>query len=253
MQAVLTRHGFVASPDCPPNLLRAHTHLVYFILRAFDAEPNAAPITALLAAVAEWHRRYDELADAQPVEQVFLVRDTRLRLRLACTAGCNHCCATPVSLIGPEALAIAAHIHADFSPAEQAALGERIAAYQSARSTATATASPSPMCPLNVDGKCTVYAARPLNCRKWHSFAESACRRLFRDGDRTTPIPRSPARADESGLVWQSAVAAFSLLGVDIHELDLVPTLALILADAHTTPRYVAGEPLFTAARRAPG
>lgn len=242
MQAVLTHHGFVPSPDCPPNLLRAHTHLVYFILRAFDADPDVQ--AALISAVTEWHRRYDELAAAQPDEQVFLVRDTKLRLHLACTAGCNHCCATPVSLIGPEAAAIAAHIHANFTASEQAALGQRIAAYQ-------ATTSPGAMCPLNVDGKCTVYAVRPLNCRKWHSFAEPACRRLFRDGDRTTPIPRSPVRADESGLVWQSAVAAFSLLGFDLHELDLVPTLALILADAHTGPRYAAGEPVFAPAHRA--
>jgi hypothetical protein len=152
-----------------------------------------------------------------------------------------------VSLIGPEAVAIAAHIHATFTREEQAALGERIAAY---RAAAAESPHPSPMCPLNVDGKCTVYAVRPLNCRKWHSFAEPACRRLFRDGDRTTPIPRTPVRADESGLVWQSAVAAFSLLGLDLHELDLVPALELILADEDVASRFVAGEPLFAAARR---
>jgi hypothetical protein len=91
---------------------------------------------------------------------------------------------------------------------------------------------------------------RPLNCRKWHSFDESACRRLFREDDRSAEIPRASVRADASGLIWQSAVAAFTALGVDVHELDLVPALQIALRADDVPARFVAGEPVFAAAHR---
>lgn len=245
MRALFTRYGFVPSPECPERLLRAHVHLVYFILRAFASTPDAA--ASLIAAVAEWHRRYDELADAQPSEQVFEYSDGKRRLRLACSPGCSHCCTTPVSLIAPEAAAIAAYIQANQSGEQKAALAARMTAHTQALHDDPQRPA---MCPLNVDGKCTVYPVRPLNCRKWHSFDEPACRRAFLAQDSTALIPRGAVRADASGLVWQSAVAAFSALGLSVRELDLIPALEIALHSEQVAARVLADDALFAPAQR---
>lgn len=245
MQALFARHGFVPSPECPERFLRAHRHLVYFILRAFESAPDTP--AGLLAAVAEWYRRYDELADAQPREQVFAYSDGKRRLRLACRPGCNHCCTTPVSLIAPEAASIAAYLQTNLNPEQTAALAARIVEHRRARDS---DPHGPVMCPLNVDGNCIAYAVRPLNCRKWHSFDEPACRRGFLANDRTALIPRGAVRADASGLIWQSAVAAFSALGLTVRELDLIPALELILHEEQIAARVLADEALFAAAHR---
>jgi hypothetical protein len=243
--AVLDRHHVVPSPQCPPELLGAHRHLLYCILRAFESDPRKA--AGMLAAVVEWYRRYDELANAQPTEKDFEYKTGKVRLRLACSAGCNHCCTTPVSAIGPEVALLAAYIRAKFTPEQRAALAARISAHQQALQTAPTS---HPMCPLNVAGKCSVYVMRPLNCRKWHSFDESACRKAFLHDDTAVLIPRAGVRADASGLVWQSAVAAFSAMGLKIAELDLIPALEVALADDRIAARYAAGEPVFADVER---
>lgn len=247
MQAVFDRHGFVADPGCPPRLWAAHRSLVYFILKAYEGGERGA--AGLLAAVGEWYRRYDEVASSQPDEQEFPFPEGKVRLRLACKPGCNHCCVTPVSLIGPEVVSIAGYIAENFDEGQRAALARRI------REREVALAGDRNgyhMCPLNVDGLCTVYAARPFNCRKWHSFDESACRRGFIEGDRSALIPRSAVRSDSQGLVWQSVVAAFSALGIDASELDLLPALEAALAGDRVAERVAAGEQVFAAARRVP-
>ena len=245
VQALFDRVGFVPSPECPPELLQAHRSLVYFILRAFlsDARPQAG----LLAAVVEWYRRYEELASAQPSEQVFEVQGARVKLRLACEAGCNHCCRSPVSVIGPEAVLIAEYVRASFTAAQRSALQARI---EARKAVVGDDQERNYLCPLNVEGRCSVYVVRPLNCRKFHSFDEAACRRAFVDEDKAALIPRADVRGDASGLVWQSVVAAFSALGVDTAELDLVKALEIALQGERVTTRFVGGEPLFAAARR---
>lgn len=245
MAALFARYGFVPDPACPPELLASHRRLVYLLLRAFAADPRAP--AALLRMVVEWYRRYDELADAQPTAQEFATPRGRVRLRLACGVGCNHCCRSPVSVIGPEATMISEYIKSRWSPEQRADLATRIAAHRDAVGDDKDRYS---LCPLNVDGKCSVYVVRPLNCRKFHSFDEGACRRKFRDGDRGAEIPRAAVRGDASGLVWQSVVAAFASLGVDVGELDLIPALELALQGEQVAARVVAGEPVFASARR---
>ena len=245
ISAPLEKHRIVPSPQCPPELLNAHRSLIYFIVRAFESDPCAA--AGMLAAVIEWYRRYDELASAQPTEKDFEYPTGKIRLRLACGAGCDPCCTTPVSAIGPEVALIAVHIKGEFTPDQRAALAARI---ETRKESIQAAPQGVHMCPLNVHGKCSVYGMRPLNCRKWHSFDESACRKAFLHGDRAVLIPRGSVRADASGLVWQSAVAAFSAVGLPVKELDFVPALELALADEHIAARYAAGEPVFADVER---
>lgn len=245
MQALFDRYQFAPAPECPPELLESHRLLVFYLLRAFSSDTR--PPAALLTAVVEWYRRYDELADAQPTEQVFERAGQRVHLRLACVSGCNHCCRSPVSVIAPEAALIGEYVRTRFTAPQRAALDARMRA----RSEAVGDdRDRNHLCPLNVDGKCTVYVVRPLNCRKFHSFDEAACRQAFVADDNTAAIPRAGVRGDASGLVWQSVVAAFAALKIDTAELDFMPALAIALREQRVPARLAAGERVFTAARR---
>lgn len=201
----------------------------------------------LVAAVMEWYFRYDELAAAQPTEQAFEYTHGRVHLRLACRSGCNHCCVSPVSVIGPEVVLIAEYIRARFTEVAIEALVARI---QERRAIVGTAQDREVMCPLNVDGKCSVYEVRPINCRMWHSFDEAACRRAFLAGDKTTHIPRASTRADESGLVRCSAASVFSSLGIDRTDLDFIPALEIALTTGDVVSRFLRGERLFARVKR---
>lgn len=78
---------------------------------------------------------------------------------LACHAGCSGCCRHHLSVFPVEA----AHVKAALAalPAEQRARIE-----QQARAVKEGEAQGQPVaCPLLVDERCSIYAARPLICR----------------------------------------------------------------------------------------
>ncbi|MFO0592190.1 MAG: YkgJ family cysteine cluster protein [Polyangiaceae bacterium] len=69
---------------------------------------------------------------------------------LACAAGCSDCCRRDLTVTSIEAHRIAALVRA-LPPEERAALLERV--------------SGAPCVALDADGRCGIYAARPLVCR----------------------------------------------------------------------------------------
>ena len=97
----------------------------------------------------------------------------------ACRAGCSFCCRHPVGVTLPEAIRLRQAL--DQLPPPQRT--ERVAAITAvAMSTATLPwpALASFDCPLLIDGRCSVYDARPLPCRSWASFDAEACERHSR-------------------------------------------------------------------------
>jgi hypothetical protein len=90
----------------------------------------------------------------------------------ACVAGCSFCCHVHVEATEPEILAVAAHLHGTRSPAAIEGLRERLSAQVqrvAALSDEERWAARIPCALLGGDGRCTVYPARPLRCRAFHS------------------------------------------------------------------------------------
>lgn len=91
----------------------------------------------------------------------------------ACSMGCDHCCHGSVSVTAPEALAIAARL-------EQPG-NERIRAAFLSAAPRTLGLGPAERfgrkipCALLNAGLCSVYAVRPLACRRVVSFAVAPC------------------------------------------------------------------------------
>ena len=238
-QRLLAKYKIVASLKIPLRATEEHLKLVVRILAAFDGQ--ALRSQGLLAAVAAFTQSYEQFARQLPTEITVGV----VRLRIACAAGCSHCCVTPVTVTSSEALTIAAHIHSTFSDLRMAALADRFAAYSLPPGP---QGTPASLCPLNERGLCSVYEVRPFNCRRFHSLDLRACERYFRD--RIAPSERleEPNRADRFGFFWQSADVAFMALGLDTSDLDFIPALLIALSEPDAATRTLGGELLFRAA-----
>jgi Fe-S-cluster containining protein len=120
----------------------------------------------------------------------------------ACSAGCSYCCHVHVDVSAPEILALAVHLERTRTPPELDALRCRLALR--ARSVDPLTheerwAARIPCALLGDDGRCSVYPARPLRCRAFHSCAVDPCRDAFAGRAGAEPVP-SPAleRAHEA-------------------------------------------------------
>jgi Fe-S-cluster containining protein len=134
----------------------------------------------------------------------------------ACAPGCASCCHVHVEATLPEILAVAAHLVETRSPAAIAALREQLSRHVdrvASLSDEERWAARIPCALLGDEGRCTVYPARPLRCRAFHSTSAAVCRDAF-EGHADTPAPQVPAlqRAHEAvELGYDRALAAAGL------------------------------------------
>lgn len=222
----------------------AEEGLAFCLFSAFDSVPERPH--ALWAIVTRWYQEYDWFARSRPTELPFMRNGARVSLRLACAPGCNHCCVTPISVIGPEAAYIADYIRAKFSDEQFMELARKINAREE---TVKGRQNVNHMCPLNVDGKCTIYEVRPFNCRKFHSFDESACRQNFLDEDDSVPIPLDLPRGDHMGFFWPTMSTVLDRLGFETYDIDFIPALTIALRTHSPVHRLALGESLFETVR----
>lgn len=106
-----------------------------------------------------------------------------------CRPGCDACCHLHVMIPPGVAEAIGAYLVEHLG---SSALAELKLELEQAAATAEAAPDPTALrrrCPLlGADGRCTIYAVRPLTCRAFTSRSAAACRRLAFD-------PNGPASA----------------------------------------------------------
>jgi len=171
---------------------------------------------------------------------------------LPCKAGCSYCCTVRVTTTAPFVLVIADDINERFSPSERTALVERLQAHFDA----TKVLSPSRqvlnnrMCPLNVNGLCTIYAVRPLGCRTYHSYDVDKCREDVEFPDKEVLVPQDSSRFAAQSLVIRAVSDCTARLGLNDDELELVPALLIALTGENVAERYIGGEPVFASAHR---
>lgn len=172
------------------------------------------------------------------------------RATLACASGCAFCCYHPVDITPPEAFAIAAYVRTMLTPAAREAVYARIAsqADRIGRLSYEEHARARIPCALLVDGVCAVYACRPFNCRAWNSTSAAHCEDIFRHGDPVTRLPPLVMRIYET--VWEVARGVTEGLKqsrLDGTSYELHSILQRILETPEAEPRWLQGEPVFTA------
>ena len=97
---------------------------------------------------------------------------------LVCRAGCSLCCSLRVDVFAHEIFLIADHLRAHFSAEMLAGLKARLSTHAARILPLTPFehATQNAACPLLAeDGRCGIYAVRPLSCRRHHSLDFAAC------------------------------------------------------------------------------
>jgi Fe-S-cluster containining protein len=153
--------------------------------------------------------------------------------RLACCAGCSLCCWLRVDVHAHEVFLIAHYIRTHFSAEERGELMARLKEHSEKVLPLTpfGHATQNVVCPLLVDGKCSVYAVRPMACRRQHSVDVRACEYTFANPtDLEFPSAHVKTLFQTLTQAMSEAVAVYARLGLDttIYELGTALEEALL-------------------------
>lgn len=174
------------------------------------------------------------------------------RQAIACAPGCSHCCLVNVRATPPEVLRIADHIRADFSPAAITALRGRLAtSIAAAGADDDARLGATVYCPLLDNDRCSVYDHRPMKCRGVESFDAETCRKGFVEAE-DVPHRFDLMHYTYFNMLQIALIDGLGDAGMPTAVLDLSRALQIALDDPDAGARWLAGEPVFDEARRAP-
>jgi len=172
-------------------------------------------------------------------------------LEPACSAGCSYCCHVHADATVPEVLAVAEHLARTRRPEALAALRARLSE-QALRverlSDEERWAAKIPCALLDEGGRCSIYEARPLRCRAFHSCSVDECRDAFagREGALVVTVPLLERAVDA---VEEGYDRALGEAGLSAEGYRLEIALLLLLEDPGALARWRAGEPAFARAR----
>lgn len=165
----------------------------------------------------------------------------------ACQSGCNYCCHYHVYVSAPEALAIAEHLHATPVDKRELYLNRLKANAEQAEKLGMALHIKTNIrCAfLAEDGDCSIYALRPIACRRHHSYDVSPCRTTFEDPDCTDQTLQSPEHlATASGFLTASTAAA-KHAGLDHAMYEMSGAVLEAMTNSASGKRWKAGKTSF--------
>lgn len=170
--------------------------------------------------------------------------------QLACAEGCAHCCHQSVGVTPVEAVTIVSYLRRERTPAELEAVAVRVhtTRLRTDGLGAHERHSPDHPCPLLVEGRCSVYAVRPLSCRATNSLDAEQCRANLYDADarrrylQTGKGPDSllgPYRASHA-LSAGLQLCLSDVYGLDMRPLDLTRALDELLSKPSLAEHWLA-------------
>ncbi len=167
---------------------------------------------------------------------------------LACAAGCDFCCHLRVMATASEVFALLDYLRHNLDDEAFGRFERRVEATDRRLRELPAgdVLRTNIPCPALVDGRCSGYAARPLNCRSYHSTSKAACEDSFNhpeDLDRGHPQIKALAevhRGAQAGFL-----SALEQAGYDARQYELATALAEALRDPEARGRLQEGERVF--------
>ncbi|HWD38400.1 MAG TPA: YkgJ family cysteine cluster protein [Fimbriimonas sp.] len=171
--------------------------------------------------------------------------------QVACRRGCSWCCHTMRVLATPlEILTLAAYLRSTRSVEELADLLAKLKAYDS-QMHVTSDGLPAAQlmaCPfLSDEGACTVYPARPIGCRGFHSLNVERCQRRYSEPT-FGEIPQFIDIFDQVGPVTIGIWDGLQSRGLRGSPLLLARAMVIALEIPDAADRYLAGEDIFASA-----
>lgn len=150
-----------------------------------------------------------------------------------CCAGCACCCHEPLQVSILDAISVAAHL-LDQGKASEALPGLQeyeasIAHLGSSRESLKQSFDPCPF--LDPQNRCTVYSARPVICRAFHSTNVGRCEEIVDQESPNRDVPMFTGLFGFRGLRLTGARKALKDLGLDDRPVVLARAVKLLLQD----------------------
>lgn len=180
------------------------------------------------------------------------VVDSMPNARVACGEGCSSCCETYVSVSIPEAIAIASHVTTQDTGQKRGDLLRRLRELATARRGLAWDHIKVAPCAFLVDRRCSIYAARPIPCRRYHALDSSAaCDAYVLKGG--GPLGDDIATVDKRRMDAVKAVAielaeACRELKLESARVELSAAVLLLLEKPDTAERWLRGDRVFASA-----
>jgi Fe-S-cluster containining protein len=158
-------------------------------------------------------------------------------VKIACEAGCNHCCSARVEAIAPEIFRIARELES--RPADELNhYVQRLTMHVAMPSEAAAWAHRT-QCPFLSNDLCSIYDVRPSRCRKAHSLDVTKCRA------NAPEIPQDLGTVLGVEALVKGTSDAYSSLGYDASSHELGRSVLIALSDPSAESRWYSGESVF--------
>jgi Fe-S-cluster containining protein len=164
-----------------------------------------------------------------------------------CRAGCSFCCHQNVDATIPEAILVALQLGNEADPRRTAVLAAADAFRDIDDDTRIATGKP---CPLLVEHRCSVYHARPINCRSFTSPDATNCHESMRRievGESPLPIEVYVVLRFLCGGEQAAIRGICRDIGLQADMVELTQTVAAIIRDHTLIERWASGQHVFTA------
>lgn len=203
------------------------------------------------SAVAELTRLAEELlvsTDALQREEIPRFAPANKLAEIQCGAGCAWCCMQPVQVSILSAIAVAAYLKREGQGAEVVSrLADYVSLlepYENRRDRLKECHEPCPF--LHSQGTCTVYPARPVLCRAFHSTDVACCRAVVQEKRANHEVPMFPNLFGFVGIRLAGARQAFKEMGIDDRPVVLAGAVKLLLDDFETTVlAWLSGDKVF--------
>ena len=171
-----------------------------------------------------------------------------------CGPGCDWCCYQRVSATPAEVLRIADFLRQTRSPEELAALQQALAQLdaQTRGVSVQQRLGLKQLCPLLVDGGCSIYPVRPLTCRGYTSNSAAVCRRKVEEPEQPVKVEADPVRYIFCQGVLNGLDDGLADNGLEHGMVELIAALRIALDDPNSLKRWLKGERIFTDALSTP-
>jgi len=159
--------------------------------------------------------------------------------KLACRKGCSHCCNIWTDAYAPEVFFVAKKLSRNDGSRETSAVSST-GEFSASVSFVQREALPIP-CPLLVDNACSIYAARPLNCRTAVSLDEEACKKAFIESQEIE-IPIPPAWGNLGQMYSMALKAALHHANLACEPYEWNSALKLAMEDTELEKLWLRGQ-----------
>lgn len=160
---------------------------------------------------------------------------------LACRAGCTWCCHFSVDIRAVEAFSILDFVERSFPEPEKARIYSEIRLNSAASKglNAMQRMQRNIKCPFLVQGRCSIYAARPQTCRNYHATDVAGCEASYQDPENLDIDPEFAPLVYQAGNAHVDAFTrAMREAGYDTNVYEMNCALDAALSEPEARQRF---------------